>query len=83
MAVTFREALRIAQSRYPHPINRYEEYERYFVFEHDDGREHAGGEFAPIVIRKEDGEALNYSPIFLGIWPDAEDVGEIVSQGTV
>lgn len=67
----------------PHPINRYEEYERYFVFERDDGREHVGGEYSPIVIRKSDGAALSYSSMFFGVFDDEEDVGEVVSEGMV
>lgn len=83
MAVTFEEALATARAKYPHPVNRYEEYERYFVFEHDDGREHVGGEYSPIVVRKSDGAALNYSSMFFGVFDDEEDVGEVLSEGTV
>lgn len=81
MATTFREALKIAQAKYPHRINRYEEYEKYFVFDRDDGREHVGGDFSPIVIRKSDGAALNYAPIFFNLGHDAEDVGEAIAEG--
>lgn len=81
MATAFREALKIAQAKYPHRINHYEEYEKYFVFECDDGREHVGGDFSPIVIRKSDGAALNYAPIFFDLSPDAEDVGEPIAEG--
>lgn len=83
MATTFSEALRIAQARYPHCINHYEEYEKYFVYEHDDGREHVGGDFSPIVIRKSDAAALNYAPIFFDLGPDAEDIGEAIAEGNL
>lgn len=83
MATTFREALEIAKGLYPHRINHYEEYEGYFVFEHDDGREHVGGEFSPIVIRKSDSAALAYAPIFFNLGPDAEDVGDIIAEGEI
>ena len=82
MATTLREALKIAQAKYPHRINHYEEYEDYFVFDHDDGREHVGGDFSPIVIRKADAVALNHAPIFFNLSPDAEDVGEVIAEGT-
>lgn len=81
MTVSFEAALNIAQAKYPHQINHYEEYEKYFVFERDDGREHIGGDFSPIVIRKSDGAALNYAPIFFNLDAEAEDVGEIISEG--
>lgn len=83
MGVTFEEALSIAKSKYPLPINRYEEYKDYFVFEHDDGVEHVGGISSPIVIRKSDGATLNYEPIFFNMAEDAEDVGEALKEGTV
>lgn len=83
MATTFREALKTAQAKYPHRINHYEEYDKYFVFEHDDGREHVGGDFSPVVIRKSDGVALNYAPIFFDLSPDAEDVGEVIAEGAL
>ena len=83
MATTFHEALKIAQAKYPHRINHYEEYEDYFVFDHDDGREHVGGDFSPIVIRKADAASLNYAPIFFKLSPDAENVGEVIAEGTL
>lgn len=83
MTVSFDEALKIAQEKYPHRINHYEEYEEYFVFDHDDGVERIGGDYSPIVIRKSDAEALNYAPIFFNLDADAEDVGEVVSEGSV
>jgi hypothetical protein len=83
MGVSFREALKIAQDKYPHQINHFEEYEKYFVFEFDDGIERIGGELSPIVIRKADGMALNYAPIFFDLSEDAEDVGEAVSEGMI
>ncbi len=83
MATTFCEALNIARSLYPHRINHYEEYGNYFVFECDDGDIHVGGDFSPIVIRKSDAKALNYAPIFFDLSPDAEDVGELISEGTL
>lgn len=42
MTVSFERALEIAKAECPHPINRYEEYENYFVFEHDSGLECVG-----------------------------------------
>lgn len=83
MSVSFDEALEIAKSKYPHPINYYEEYKDYFVFGFDDGTEYTGGSRSPIVIRKEDGQALNYAPIFFNLDADAEDVGEVISEGTI
>ena len=83
MEVSFQDALRIAQSKYPHQINHFEEYEKYFVFEFDDGIERIGGELSPIVIRKADGMALNYAPIFFDLGEDAEEVGEVVREGTI
>ena len=83
MAVSFREALKIAQNKYPYRINHYEEYEKYFVFDFDDGTEYVGGDRSPIVIRKSDSAALNYAPIFFNFDADAEDVGPVISEGTV
>ena len=83
MATTFREALKIAKAKYPHRINRYEEYEKYFIFSCDDGGEHVGGEYSPIVIRKSDAAALNYTSVFFGLWPDAEDIGEPIAEGAL
>ena len=83
MEVSFQDAFRIAQNKYPHQINHFEEYEKYFVFEFDDGIERIGGELSPIVIRKADGMALNYAPIFFDLGEDAEEVGEIVRGGTI
>lgn len=81
MAVTFSEALEIAKTKYPHEINHYEEYKEYFVFGCNDGTEHVGGDLSPIVIRKADGAALNYAPIFFNLDANAEDVGEPLSEG--
>ena len=83
MAITFEQALEAARAKYPHQINRFEEYRDYFVFEHDDGAVRTGGELSPIVIRKSDGAALSYAPIFFNLDADAEDVGDIVSEGEV
>lgn len=83
MEVTFDKALNIAKSKYPLPINRFEEYKDYFVFEHDDGEEHVGGVSSPIVIRKSDGAALNYEPIFFNMDIGAEDPGEVLKEGDV
>lgn len=79
----FNEALRIAKNEYPHPINKYEEYAEYYVFEYDDGEIHDGGTMSPIVVRKSDMKTLNYAPIFFNMSEDAPDVGEIISEGTV
>jgi len=81
--ITFQEALRIAQDKYPHKINHYEEYEKYYVFEREIGVEHVGGEYSPIVVRKSDGELLNYAPIFFNFDAEAENVGEILSEGYI
>ncbi|WP_337426359.1 hypothetical protein [Slackia isoflavoniconvertens] len=83
MAVSFREALKIAQNKYPYRINHCEEYEKYFVFDFDDGTEYVGGDRSPIVIRKSDSAALNYAPIFFNLDADAEDVGDAVSEGYI
>lgn len=83
MTVSFERALEIAKAYYPHPINHYEEYENYFVFDHDDGVEHVGGTFSPIVVRKSDGMALNYESVFFNMAEDAEDVGDALSEGTL
>ena len=83
MTVSFNEAHQIAKEKYPHEINHYEEYEKYFVFECIDGRMHVGGDYSPIVIRKSDGVALNYAPIFFNIDAEAEDVGEVISEGSI
>lgn len=83
MKSTFEEALATARERYPHPINRFEEYEDYYVFRYDDGKEYVGGTMSPIVIRKSDMAALNYAPIFFNMDADAEDVGDVISEGEV
>ena len=83
MEASLKEALTVAQGLYPHPINHYEEYEGYFVFDHDDGVERTGGEFSPIVIRKTDMTPLNYAPIFFNMDADAEDVGDVVVEGRI
>lgn len=83
MAVSFREALKIAQKKYPYRINHYEEYEGYFVFDFDDGTEYVGGDRSPIVIRKSDFAALNYAPIFFDLSDDAGDVGDILAEGDI
>lgn len=79
----FNEALKLAQTKYPYPINHFEEYKDYFVFWHEDGRERDGGDMSPIVIRKSDMEALNYAPIFFNMDADAEDVGDVISEGAI
>ena len=84
METSFDEALRIAKEKYPHPINHYEEYADYFVFEYVDGTEHDGGTTSPIVIRKSDMAALNYNPsFFLGLFEDADSAGDILAEGEV
>ena len=83
MVVSFDKALKIAQEKYPHRINHYEEYKKYFVFVHNDGIKRMGGDYSPIVIRKSDAQALNYAPIFFNLDADAEDVGEVISEGSV
>ena len=83
METLFDKALVIAREKYPHPINYFEEYKDYFVFGHDDGQEHVGGTMSPIVIRKSDMAALNYAPIFFNMDENAEDVGEVISEGKV
>lgn len=79
----FSEALEIAKDKYPYPINFYEEYRDYYVFGYNDGNEYIGGTMSPIVIRKSDMAALNYAPIFFNMDADAEDVGEVLSEGKV
>jgi hypothetical protein len=83
MAMTFKQALEIAKAKYPHEINHYEEYKDYFVFDYDTGEMRTGGELSPIVVRKSDSETLNYESVFFDLGDDAEDVGEIVSEGPV
>lgn len=83
MGAAFEKALSVARGLYPHEINHYEEYEKYFVFSYEDGIERVGGELSPIVIRKEDMAALNYAPIFFNMGTDAEDVGDVVSEGRI
>lgn len=83
MSLSFDEALNIAQKKYPHIINRYEEYQNYFVFDYDDGEVHYGGTMSPIVIRKSDGEPFNYAPIFFDMGENAEDVGDVISEGKI
>lgn len=83
MTVSYDQALEIAKDKYPHQINHFEEYREYFVFSHEDGIEYVGGTKSPIVIRKSDGAALNYAPIFFNLDVDAEDIGEAISQGAV
>ena len=83
METLFDKALVIAREKYPHPINYFEEYKDYFVFGHDDGQEHVGGTMSPIVIRTSDMAALNYAPIFFNMDENAEDVGEVISEGKV
>ena len=79
----FNKALSVARAKYPHQINHYEEYEKYFVFEFMDGSEHDGGALSPIVIRKSDMAALNYAPIFFNMDADAEDVGDVIAEGII
>lgn len=81
MAVSFDNALEIAKTKYPHEIKHYEEYKDYFVFDSASEVECVGGDLSPIVIRKEDGVALNYAPIFFNLDADAEDVGEPLFEG--
>ncbi len=84
MHATYNDALMVAREKYPHRINHFEEYRDYFVFEHVDGTEHFGGTMTPIVIRKSDLAALNYNPtVFMGLDPDAEDIGPIIAEGVV
>lgn len=83
MATIFEEALEIAKGKYPHAINHYEEYEDYYVFDYDDGRERTGGVLSPVVIRKSDSAALNYASVFFDLSDEAEDVGEVISEGRV
>lgn len=83
MATEFNEALELAKAKYPYRINHYEEYADYYVFDHNDGVERTGGTLSPIVIRKSDGVALNYEPIFFNLDADAEDVGEIIAEGSI
>ncbi|MBR2836137.1 MAG: hypothetical protein IKE43_10600 [Coriobacteriales bacterium] len=84
MESSFNEALKVATEKYPHKINYYEEYKDYYVFGYDDGIEHTGGTKSPIVIRKADMVALNYSPaIFFHLDASAEDVGDILSKGEI
>jgi hypothetical protein len=83
MDCSFDKALGIAKAKYPHPINHYEEYRGYYVFEYANGTEYVGGDRSPIVIRKSDGRALNYAPVFFNMDEDAEDVGDILSEGTL
>ena len=45
--------------------------------------EYVGGDHSPIVIRKSDAAALNYAPIFFDFDADAEDVGPVISEGTI
>lgn len=77
------KALEIAKSKYPHEINHYEEYEKYFVFFNDKCAECTGGDYSPIVIRKSDRAALLYAPIFFNLDADAEDVGDVISEGEI
>ena len=83
MAVSFEEAFEIAQEKYPHKINHYEEYEKYFVFENDDHPLGIGGDYTPVVIWKSDGEILHYVPIFFNLDGSAEDVGDVISEGEI
>ena len=83
MGYAFDDALKVAREKYPHEINHYEEYRDYYVFEHVGGEEHVGGTESPIVIRKSDMAALNYAPIFFNFDADAEDVGDVISEGEV
>ena len=83
MTVSYEQALSIAKSKYPHQINKFEEYRNYFVFFNDDGDEHVGGSLSPIVIRKSDGAALNYAPIFFNLDVNAEDIGSLISEGSI
>lgn len=83
MEESFEKALSIAKGKYPFEINHYEEYRDYYVFYREDGAEHDGGDYSPIVIRKSDFAALNYAPIFFNMDADAEDVGEVIAEGEI
>lgn len=83
MEISFEGAYKIAKEKYPHEINHYEEYKDYYVFNTTDCPEHVGGDYSPIVIRKSDAVALNYAPIFFNLDADAEDVGDIISEGAI
>lgn len=84
METSFDEALKLAKEKYPYPINHYEEYRDYFVFEYNDGRPHDGGPTSPIVIRKSDMAALNYNPaVFLGLFGEAGDIGDVLAEGEI
>lgn len=83
MAMSFERALEIAKTEYPHPVNHYEEYSNYFVFGHETGLEYTGGTLSPIVIRKSDGKAFNYESVFFDMSEDAEDIGDMLSDGSL
>lgn len=83
MDISFDKALEKAKSLYPLPIDHYEEYANYYVFEQMQDVEQIGGPSSPIVIRKSDGAALNYEPVFFNMSEDAEDVGDVMSEGNL
>lgn len=83
MGCSFEEALSIARSKYPYPIDHFEEYEKYYVFDHLTYAIRTGGPESPIVIRKSDGKAFNYAPIFFDLEEGADDVGDVISEGAV
>lgn len=83
MTASFDRALAVARERFPYEINHFEEYEKYYVFENLDSPECTGGPSSPIVIRKSDMAALNYAPIFFNMDTDAEDVGDILAEGSL
>ena len=83
MTVSYEEAFQIAKAKYPHKINHYEEYKKYYVFFNTKCAEYTGGDYSPIVIRKSDGRALNYAPIFFNFNADAEKVGDIIADGEI
>jgi hypothetical protein len=83
MSCSFEEALSAARSKYPYPIDHFEEYEKYYVFEHMSDVERMGGMESPIVIRKSDGKAFNYAPIFFNLEEGTDDVGDVISEGAI
>lgn len=83
MTVSYEEAFAIAREKYPHEINYFEEYEKYFVFFNTKCAEYTGGDYSPVVIRKSDGSALLYAPIFFNLDADAEKVGDVISEGEI
>lgn len=83
MSISFDSALEIAKAKYPYQVDHFEEYKDYFVFDMHDDVERVGGSASPIVIRKADGAALNYAPIFFNMDAEAEEIGDVISEGTI